>query len=201
MLTIPGGAVVDVYVISSGGMGESAAKSTARGNGGKGGDGGAYKEFFGVALSETTSVTIGERYLSSQASSVGDYSSSGGTVVGKGGAGYVASSNTSGKAGGSGRIPFTGKNPMSDGYAARKLGAGGGGGGYLATTNDATTYTKYGSGGSYGGGSGVGSQIRMSIPSANSGSGGGGGVSATNKDGYYSGTMGATGIAIVRWGY
>lgn len=227
VLTIPHGAVGDLYLISTGmrgGYGHWEYSNNANNaiEAGAGGDGGRWIELFGVKVSETTDVTIITTIYSGYGDTVfGDHSSSAGTCSAKGGAGATATKSggtyVAAKNGGDGRQPFSGNNPMSQGFAQYKLGAGGGGGpvGYVSKNSSTSyldaTYAERGTGGTYGGG--AGSQLGASgnyssevKGKANTGGGGGGGWSAYGYYGNSGGTANGfnepgSGIAIFRWGY
>lgn len=219
-LTLKTDLLCDIYLLSSGlkgnqaNTGDHSYDSTASDAVlvPSGGNGGSYKEIFGVTFDGTEiAVTIGGAANTSRVNqtTLGSYTSSGGRTVGKGGAGATAKNASTvnrGSSGGDGRKPFANNTPMNEGLAQYELGAGGGGAGVY---HSSSKFSAGGYGGTYGGGvGGSGSSSANGrygfSGTANTGSGGGGGGVVVTNSAYSAcggGGYGGSGIAIVRWGY
>lgn len=242
-LTVLRSITADIYLLGKGGTGGNGKNARTNRTGtisaesGYGAGGGKYLEVYGQTLSGTYEASLSAPNSDSSKSTSGDnaklgeWNSYNGTSASRKTNGTTYNCNvsdlssadgitlTSGAPanGANGRQPFSGNNPMSQGMAAKKLGAGGGSGGlrkgYIKVTytynpndpNNPTQETKLeqisvicssGRAGESGSGS-------------NTGAGGSGGDAfvASSKDSNsaslptYSGNSGSTGIIIVRWGY
>lgn len=159
---------------------------------GDGGRGGTAMEYFSKVLKGDYSVVIGTP------TTVGtEFTTANGTISGgKGGTGrkWEKTGHTTGPdlitdapatAGEDGRVPFTGHNPLTDGLASKKLGAGGSGGEFTGVQAQYNPPYLHKAG-------------RLQEPYPNSGAGGYGSEGPNNNS---PGGVGATGIVIVRWGY
>lgn len=244
-LTVLKPITADIYLL---GKGSSGAKGVSKYvkyetsntwsvDGGTGGEGGKYLEVYGQTLSGTYEASLNASSGSSSKSTtgvnakLGDWNSYNGTSAARGGtatysgsvsgndnANQIILSSGSPARGGDGRQPFAGNTPMSQGYAAKKLGAGGGSGG-LRKAHLKVTYT-----GDPSDPSGITASyeeeqkiiVKSNASSGETagalGSGGSGGYAnivngpETEKIGQgkianYNGSSGEAGIIIVRWGY
>lgn len=243
-LTVTGTITADIYLLGKGGTGarvnskyvKYSTDKTYTTTSGTGGDGGKYLEVYGQTLSGTYEASLNASDGSSSKSTtgdhakLGDWNSSTGVSAATGAAGTTYSCKVTGGAnanqitvtstvtpasGGAGRQPFADNNPMSQGNAAKKLGAGGGSGG-LRKAHLKVTYTQLEDGSSqtnfdteqnrivYATGS-----IGETAGAPGSGSSGGDAhivngtysESAMNADFSIRTNSGKSGIIIVRWGY
>ena len=245
-LTVLRSITADIYLLGKGSSGANGVSkyvkyetsNTWSVDGGTGGNGGKYLEVYGQTLSGTYEASFTAPNSDSSKSStsgsntkLGDWNSYNGTSAARGGtatysgsvsgndnANQISLSSGSPASGGDGRQPFAGNTPMSQGNAAKKLGAGGGSGGlrkahlkvtYTGDPSDPSGITK-----SY-------EEEQKSVVKATAssgetagdfGSGGSGGYAnivngpeqesiGKNHVSNYNGASGKTGIIIVRWGY
>lgn len=209
---------IDIYMLTQGHAGSEPTYSNEKASAGSGGAGGLYGERFGVEMPESCEVYISgpdSGYEHLWVTAIGEFSVSDdvyGTHGAAGGTGatYTSSgTSTTSKKGGDGRQPFADNSPMSEGFAAKKLGAGGGGGGIVF---DKAVKVSPAQGGTYGAGRGGGSvngdgdmSYLAQKGTANTGSGGGGAGcddrGETDTELLNRGAAGGCGIAIARWGY